>query len=50
VPADRSDLLTLGGNWFFAEKTKLMVNYGLYRKEGEGAANWAIFLQFQAGF
>ncbi|MEW5900344.1 MAG: porin [Acidobacteriota bacterium] len=50
LSADRTDLFTLGGNWFFAEKTKLMVNYGLYRKEGKGTTSWAIFVQFQAGF
>ena len=50
VSADRADLLTLGANWFIWGKTKLMVNYGLYRMEGEGTTNQAISVQFQAGF
>jgi phosphate-selective porin len=48
--ADRADLFTLGVNWFLWEKTKLMVNYNLYRKEGEGTTNQAISVQFQAAF
>jgi phosphate-selective porin OprO and OprP len=47
---DRADLLTLGVNWFFWEKTKLMINYGLYRMEGQGETNQAISVQFQAAF
>jgi len=50
VSADRADLLTLGANWFIWGKTKLMVNYGLYRGEGEGTTNQAISVQFQAAF
>ncbi len=48
--ADRSDILTFGLNWFFSEKTKLQVNYNSYRKEGRGASNSALLVQFQAGF
>ena len=48
--ADRTDLFTLGVNWFLWEKTKLMANYTLYRKEGEGTTNQAISVQFQAAF
>lgn len=47
---DRTDILTLGGNWFFAARTKLMIDYNLYRTDGEGTTNWAVFVQFQAGF
>ena len=47
---DRTDLFTLGVNWFIWEKTKLMANYTLYRKEGEGTTNQAISVQFQAAF
>jgi phosphate-selective porin len=50
TPADRTDLLTLGGNYYFSEKTKLMVNYVHYGQETKGTTNWALFLQFQAGF
>ncbi len=46
----RSDLLTLGLNWFFSEKTKLQVNLNSYLKESGETANRAILLQFQAGF
>jgi len=48
--ADRTDLLTLGVNWFLKDKTKLMVNYNLYRREEEGTTNQAISVQFQAAF
>lgn len=50
LSADRTDVLTLGGTWFIWEKTKLMVNYSLFRKEGEGTTNQTLALQFQAGF
>jgi phosphate-selective porin len=50
VSADRTDLFTLGVNWFLWEKTKLMANYNLYRTEGEGTTNQAISVQFQAAF
>ena len=48
--ADRADLLTLGVNWFLKDRTKLVVNYNLYRKEGEGTTNQSISVQFQAAF
>ena len=50
MPDDRSDLLTLGGNLFFSEKTMLMANYVHYGQEKQGTANWAFLLQFKAGF
>ncbi len=50
LSADRADLLTLGLNWFIWAKTKLVVNYQLYRREGEGTVNRAIAAQFQASF
>jgi len=50
VSADRADLFTLGANWFIWGKTKLMVNYGLYRREGEGTTNQSVSVQFQAAF
>jgi phosphate-selective porin len=50
VSLDRNDTLTLGGTWFLSEKTKVLVNYALYRKEGEGTTNQALIFQFQAGF
>jgi len=50
VSGGRLDLLTLGANWFIWGKTKLMVNYALYRTEKEGTTNQAVSVQFQAGF
>jgi phosphate-selective porin len=50
LSADRSDALTFGGTWFIWQKTKLMVNYSLVRKEGEGTTNQLFAIQFQAGF
>jgi len=50
APDDRSDLLTIGCNYFFSERTKLMANYVHYGRETEGTTNWALILQFQAGF
>jgi hypothetical protein len=47
---DRNDSLTLGGTWFIWGKTKLMVNYSLVRREGEGTTNQLFAVQFQAGF
>jgi phosphate-selective porin OprO/OprP len=47
---DRTDLLTFGINWFLLDRTKLMLNYNLYRKEGEGTTNQAISIMFQAAF
>jgi hypothetical protein len=50
ISLDRTDNFTLGGSWFLSDKTKTMVNYVLYRREGEGTTNWALLFQFQAGF
>jgi hypothetical protein len=35
---------------FSASETKLMVNYNLYRKEGDGTTNQEISVQFQPAF
>lgn len=50
MAGDRSDLMTFGFNLFFAENTKLQVNYELYRDESGKRSNSAILAQFQAGF
>ncbi len=50
VADNRLDLLLLGGTWFVWERTKLMVNYSLYRTEGRGKTNQTLAVQFQAGF
>lgn len=47
---DRSDLLTLGVNWFFTERTKLMANFALNKKQPADNFQTAIYIQFQAGF
>ncbi len=50
ITLDRADIMTLGANWYLLNRTKLALNYNLYRREGEGTTNWALFVQFQAGF
>ncbi|MFZ2052936.1 MAG: porin [Candidatus Aminicenantales bacterium] len=50
MSGDRTDLFTLAANWYLWKKTKLAVNYNLYRKEGEGTMNKTVSLQFQAAF
>jgi phosphate-selective porin OprO/OprP len=50
VAGDRSHLFTVGMNWFLTEKTKLMVNFELYRDESGKTTNSALLAQFQAGF
>ena len=50
LSGDRTDLFTLAVNWIFWRRTKLALNYNLYRKEGEGTTNQALALQFQAAF
>jgi len=47
---DRSDVWTLGLNWFLAEKTKLMINLELTKDESGKTANTALLAQFQAAF
>jgi hypothetical protein len=47
---DRSDLWTLGLNWFLTEKTKLMINLELTKDESGKTANTALLAQFQAAF
>jgi phosphate-selective porin len=46
---DRSDRFTLGLSWFFADKTKLQVNYEHFKIQS-GSSNWALLAQFQAYF
>jgi phosphate-selective porin len=50
---DRTDIWTVGFNWFFAATTKLQVNYNITRdyKLGQPVKNSdAILAQFQFGF
>ena len=48
--SDRSDVLTIGVNWFFTTKTKLQVNYERIRLETGKALGNVLLAQFQAGF
>jgi phosphate-selective porin len=50
ISLDRSNLFTLGLNWFLAEKTKIMVNFELSKDESGKTTNSALLAQFQAGF
>jgi phosphate-selective porin len=50
VAGDRSHLFTLGMNWYLTEKTRLMVNFELYKDESGKTTNSALLAQFQAGF
>jgi phosphate-selective porin len=48
--SDRMSLYTFGLNWFFAERTKLQVNFESLRTESGRMANQTLLVQFQAGF
>jgi len=50
ILANRSDRLTLGGNWLFTDKTKLMINYQHDWLVGTDAKIWSFLAQFQVGF
>ena len=47
---DRSDIFTLGVNWFFSEKTKLQANCEWHKEENGSRSNFVVLAQFQAGF
>jgi phosphate-selective porin len=47
---DRTDVWTLGVNWFLAARTKLMVNCEITRNESGKTTNKALIAQFQAAF
>ena len=50
IPSNRSDRLTLGVNWLFTDKTKLMINYQHDRLVQTERTNWSLLTQFQIGF
>jgi phosphate-selective porin len=50
VASDRTDILTLGINWWLTSKTRVLVNYSQFDLEGTGRNNRALILQFQTGF
>lgn len=47
---NRSDILTLGLNWFFSRITKLQVNYEYHKQEWVETGDHVFLAQFQAGF
>jgi phosphate-selective porin OprO/OprP len=47
---NRSDILTLGLNWFFSRNTKLQVNYEYHKQEWVETGDHVLLAQFQAGF
>jgi hypothetical protein len=50
VSGDRTDIYTLGFNWFFAETTKLQFNYNIKEEESTEVDNNEFLVQFQYGF
>ena len=50
IAANRSDRLTLGGNWLFTDKTKLLINYQHDWLRETGLTSWSLLTQFQIGF
>jgi len=50
APGDRSEAWTAGLNWFFAERTKLQVNYVLTRLEDGTTLNKAVQVRLQVGY
>jgi phosphate-selective porin OprO/OprP len=50
IADNRMNLWTVGVNWFFTAKSKLQVNYELYKLEGGKTDNSAFLVQLQAGF
>lgn len=47
---NRMNLWTLGLNWFLTSKSKLQVNYEIYKSEDGKSDNSAFLVQLQAGF
>jgi len=50
APLDRSDLWTLGLNYFLEERTKLVVNLEVYRDETGRSTNSILLAMFQLAF
>jgi len=50
IQGDRTDVITLGLNWFFSKITKIQINYEHYKKGLTGTSENVILAQFQAGF
>ncbi len=47
---DRTDIYTIGFNWFFAETTKLQLNYNIKKEQTNERNNNEFLAQFQFGF
>lgn len=50
IQGDRTDVITLGFNWFFSKITKLQINYEHHAEGLTGTSENVILAQFQAGF
>ena len=50
LAGNRIEVITLGVNWFFSQKTKLQVNYEHQKDELAGTTENIFLAQFQAGF
>ena len=50
IQGDRTDVITLGLNWFFSTMTKLQINYEHHTEGLTGTSEDVILAQFQAGF
>jgi len=50
LAGNRIEVVTLGVNWFFSQKTKLQVNYEHHRDEFAGTTDNVFLAQFQAYF
>jgi hypothetical protein len=50
ISGNRIDIFTLGLNWFFAETTKLQLNYNIIKEETNEINNDELLVQLQFGF
>lgn len=50
IPGSRSNLWTVGINWFIAPRTKLQVNYGCYLNEAGRTTKRSLIVQLRGGF
>ncbi len=50
LAGNRRDVLTLGVNWYFSQKTKLQINYAHHRDEFSDSSYDVLLAQFQAYF
>ncbi len=50
ISGNRKDITTIGLNWFFAQTTKLQINYNIITEESNGVANNEFLAQLQYTF